>query len=269
MAQCFKYMCIFGVVVSLVVGGCVAELPNDEQKWLPQGITPAISEGVKEPEKRDEETKDVWEVAQNVLVIGNSITLGFGTHGMASSAVDTDYYYLLNQYLAEKNPKVQMKRIPGFRWEGGKSTEDRNRFLEETLRPELEEGYDLLIIQLGDNVNTPEKLATFANDAEEMLKVVRDVRPEIRVLWVFGRYNLSNATVIRQACKKYDAEYVDISIVSTDKKYQAELNSEYEKEDGTIGIIENPGVASHPNDVAMKVISELIIEQLGYEKKGQ
>ena len=80
---------------------------------------------------------------------------------------------------------------------------------------------------------------------------------------------MSNATVIRQACKKYDAEYVDISIVSTDKKYQAELNSEYEKEDGTIGIIENPGVASHPNDVAMKVISELIIEQLGYEKKGQ
>ena len=267
--QYIKYMCMFGMAVSLLMGGCAPGLQKKELDWLPQEVPPEISNEVEKSEEVQEEPEETYEVAQKVLVVGNSITLGFGTHGMASSAVDTDYYYLLNQYLLEKNPEVQMKRIPGYAWESGTSTEARNKFLEETLKPELRAGYDTLIIQLGDNVNMPEKLTTFANDADEMLRVIRETTPEIRILWVFGRYNLSNAVAIQQACKKHDAEYVDISVVSTGKKYQAEMNSEYEKEDGTIGIIQDHGVASHPNDVAMKVISELIIEQLDYDEKGQ
>ena len=273
--------------------GCAPQQGENINDWIPKGITqgalesPAIEgvipdslsdrteqeepivtpDGTKVPKEEGEKEKDISPVGK-VLVVGNSITLGFGTHGMASSASNTDYYYRVNQYLLEKNRSLEMKRIPGYAWEGGVSTEGRKRFWDETLKPELGDDCDLLIIQLGDNVNTPEKQETFAHDAKELLRMVKETVPEIRILWVFGRYNLSNADAIKSACAEYGAEYVDISIVSTDKKYQAELKSEYEKEDGTIGIIQDYGVASHPNDYGMQVISELIIEQLGYDEEG-
>lgn len=288
-----RNLLMFVIVMSglLFCAGCAPQQGENMSDWIPDGITPGVSGGItgegsiqdsssngKEQDetpsitpdgiKESEEEQRVISPVQKVLVVGNSITLGFGTHGMASSAVNTDYYYRVNQYLLEKNRSLEMKRIPGYAWEGGVSTEGRNRFLEETLKPELEEGCDLFIIQLGDNVNTPEKQETFANDAKELLRIVRETVPEIRILWVFGRYNLTNAEAIKSACAEYDAEYVDISIVSSDKKYQAELNSKYEKEDGTIGVIQDYGVASHPNDYGMQVISELIIDQLGYDEEG-
>ncbi len=285
-----KELCIGVIIGLLLCAGCAMQQGEDINDWIPKGTTPYLAGDVKEDviieddrSSKEEYDKTVvsdaekeelqdgrkkYPLPDKVLVVGNSITLGFGTHGMASSATDTDYYYRVNQYLLEKNRSLEMKRIPGYAWEGGVSAEGRKRFLEETLRPELGEDCDLLIIQLGDNVNTPEKQETFASDAKELLRMVKDTVPGIRILWVFGRYNLSNADAIKSACVEYEAEYVDISIVSTDKKYQAELKNEYEKEDGTIGVIQDYGVASHPNDYGMQVISELIIDQLGYDEEG-
>ena len=97
-------------------------------------------------------------IPQKCLVIGNSITLGFGTHGMASSDVDTDFYYLIKEYLTGLNPNFQIERVDGRPWESCTTTETRKTKLEEILADCLEEDTDLVIIQLGDNVNTAEKI---------------------------------------------------------------------------------------------------------------
>lgn len=271
----FRYGVIM-LLYFLLLGGCSGAKGDGMLDWIPAEVTPVteaekdapVTDEAPQPGADEEDINEkIYSVAEDVLVIGNSITLGFGTHGMASSAVDTDYYYLLHQYLLNLNPELQMKRIAGYGWESSVTTEERLAFLEETVHPEVSEECDLIIIQLGDNVNTSEKQATFATDADKLLEWVKKERPEARVLWVFGRYNLSNATAIQAACKKHDAEYVDISIVSSDDKYKARINDKYEKADGTTGIIDDPGVASHPNDEGMRVIYELIANQLNYKEE--
>ena len=133
------------------------------------------------------------------------------------------------------------------------------------MAPYLDENVDLVLIQMGDNVNTKEKRETFAKDCEKLLEWVQQQAPNARILWIFGRYNLDNATDILKACEIYGAEFVDISIVSTDEKYMSSLESNYEKEDGTIGVITDYGVASHPGDYGMEVIYSIIVEHLNYD----
>lgn len=203
-------------------------------------------------------------VPEKGIVIGNSITLGFGSHGMASSDVDTDYYYLLYQHLQEKNPDVFLKRIPGYHWESGKTSEERLDFLNEHVAPEIDDTYDFILIQLGDNVNTPEKKETFSEDCKELLVWLRKKAPKAKIMWVFGRYNLNNATGIRDACSQNHAKYVDISVISTSEKYMSKIGAEYVLENGETGIITNGGVASHPNDEGMKVIFEKIAEAMSH-----
>lgn len=247
--------------------GCSSVSTEDVMEWIPKDtVLPDVKESMTEEQQSVSEER-IYPVAQDVLVIGNSITLGFGSHGMASSAVDTDYYYLLHEYLLKKNSNLKMMRIAGYGWEGSVTSEERLLFLEKSVLPELSEECDLIIIQLGDNVNTAEKLETFSVDAENILEWFREKRPNARILWVFGRYNLNNGLIIQAACEKYDVEYVDISITSKDDRYKAKLNDEYEKPDGSVGIITDAGVASHPSDEGMAVISEIIIKQLGYEKE--
>lgn len=203
-------------------------------------------------------------IPSKVLVIGNSLTIGFGTHGMASSDVDTDYYYLVKNFLSELNPEMVMERIAGNGWEGCTSTEQRQQYCESVFDEYLDSSCDLIIVQLGDNVNTNDKLATFPNDCIDLLTFLRNKAPEARIMWVFGRYNLSNASAIKEACEKCRAEFVDISIISTDAQYMSSIGSSYMKEDGTLGTITDAGVASHPGDLGMKVIADAIINQLDY-----
>ena len=262
------------ILILIYLAGCSNSGGDVVLDWIPTEVTPATNQNTNsereellESDVKGDENTISYPVAGNVIVIGNSITLGFGTHGMASSAVNTDYYYLLQQYLLRLNPDVKVKRVAGYGWESSVTSEERVEFLEKSIKPELPEQCDLIIIQLGDNVNTPEKQATFETDTYKFLDWIKTECPNVRVLWVFGRYNLSNSEAIRKACELYGAEYVDISVISTDDKYKAKINSEYEKEDGTMGVITDYGVASHPNDEGMRVIFDKIVEKLNYEEE--
>lgn len=217
---------------------------------------------VEEPDKSNVQ-KVQYAPPSKVLVIGNSITSGFKTHGMASSDVDTDYYYLVNQYLLSVSPNVEMSRISGKGWEQATSSEKRNDYLKK-FAESLTKDTDLVIIQLGDNVSSEEELATFPKDCVSFLKFIKESNPDARVLWVFGRYHIKNSKHIKKACDECGAEFVDVSIISTDEKYMASVGDKYIDSKGKEAVIEKPGVASHPNDVGMKMIADLIIEQLNY-----
>lgn len=259
----FKKIILYGsILICLFFGGC-SEKTQRENEWIPSSVASLakteesedlLSEEVLQGEKKN--------IPQKCLVIGNSITLGFGTHGMASSDVDTDFYYLVKEHLTLLNPNLQMKRVDGRPWESCTTTESRKVKLETILADDLEEDTDLVIIQLGDNVNTAEKIETFSSDCNVMLNYIMGKCPNARILWVFGRYNLGNADAIRAACQSYGAEYVDISIVSTDAKYMSYMGAPIIGADGNTEYIDNGGVASHPGDEGMRVIADLIIEAL-------
>ncbi len=253
-------------IIFLLFTACGAT--DNKMDWVPEGNAlknPVHNEQMAEKNDKDQvkQDEDYFEIPNKVLVIGNSITMGFGTHGMASSSVETDYYFLLNVYLSKVNPSIVMDRIPGYGWEGATNSEDRDLFFEESIKPYLED-CDLVIIQLGDNINTADKQATLKNDTNTLLQNIRSVIPEARIVWVFGRYCLNNTDAIRISCEVNSVDFVDISVISTSEEYMAWIGYEYTDESGNVKQITNGGVASHPNDYGMETIANLIIDDLGY-----
>lgn len=209
-------------------------------------------------------SKTMHDVPKKGVVFGNSITLGFGTHGMASSDIDTDYYYIVDQYIKSKNPNYEMKRIAGNDWENGTDSDKRSEIFSNEFEAYLDSEVDIVIIQLGDNVSSEGELESFQVDCELLLKKISDKAPNARIIWVFGRYHLKNKGIIENACNLYGAEFVDVSIISTDSKYMANIGDIYIDKNGNMKEIEKEGVASHPNDLGMRTIAELIIETLNY-----
>lgn len=257
-----KIILYSSILICFSLQGCSGKGKN-EKEWIPTSsdfmVKPEQNEDLLSEEVIPDEKN---RIPQKCLVVGNSITLGFGTHGMASSDVDTDFYYLIKEHMTLLNPNLQMKRVDGRPWEGCTTTEARKIKLETILADDLEEDTDLVIIQLGDNVNTAEKMETFSTDCNVMLNYILEICPNARILWVFGRYNLGNADAIRAACKSYGAEYVDISVVSTDAKYMSYIGAPITGADGKTEYIDNSGIASHPGDEGMRVIADIIIQEL-------
>ena len=81
---------------------------------------------------------------------------------------------------------------------------------------------DLVVIQLGDNVNTPEKNAVFAVSSLKLCLAVRKKCPNARVVWIglwFGSKEKYRA--IQDACSKTHCTFISFSdLTSTATKNQ-------------------------------------------------
>lgn len=197
------------------------------------------------------------------FVVGNSLTIGFGTHGMASTNVDTDYYYLLNQYLISKNPNYNMTRIAGNSWENNTDSSLRHQQAE-SIVSQISSDVDLVIIQLGDNISGDEK-NTLYEDGIELVSMIEAKAPNARILWVYGIFNIrKNASVIEQICNDTKAEWVDTRELASDSKYAAYIGYQYYDSKGELKEITGGGVAAHPSDEGMRLIYEKIVSQLNY-----
>ncbi len=198
-----------------------------------------------------------------VFVTGNSITLGFGTHGMASTRTDTDWYYYVSAALREANPAVQVNRYPRGDWEGQITPEGRINELEANLAPYLEPDTDLILVQLGDNVNTPEKRTHFKDDAATAIRWFRAKCPDARIIWIYGWYNINeNMELLKGALAEEHAELSDISAYSVLSECRNLVGAHYVGADGEDRVIDDAGVASHPNDFGMKKIAETVLKTI-------
>ncbi len=106
--------------------------------------------------------------AKNVLYLGNSFLIGWSTHSMGSTDVDTDYYHYMNQYLKSLSPNVKSYRLAINHWEevrkGDYSTTpttyipvDRNAEVQNLIsqynaKIDDPNNVDLFFIQLGENL---------------------------------------------------------------------------------------------------------------------
>lgn len=207
--------------------------------------------------------KAVSHAPSKVFVMGNSLTLGFGTFGMAASDPDHDWYHYVEQNLLSYNPNLVMSRISASTWEGGVSSAERLNYLNATVAPACAIDTDLIIIQLGDNVNTTEKQETFADDAIALVQWLRNRCPNARILWVNGWYNYNFCFPhIQTACDIRGAEVVDIRSLSTDSANKSAVGNQWTADYITYNTIVSDGVASHPGNTGMLKISQEIISVL-------
>ena len=153
-------------------------------------------------------------IPNNALFIGNSLLLGFGEFGMAASDEEHDYYH----YISNLNPEGSYTRLSGSGFEASTSTEIATQWMNDALLPELNDELDLVIVQLGDNVNTEDKRRTFSETCKTILTYIRTHAPNARVVWVGSWYAKDLKTTYEKACKETGCMYVDITDIAGSNK---------------------------------------------------
>lgn len=206
---------------------------------------------------------------KKVVVLGNSLTAGFGNSGgvfgMCASDQYHDYFNLLKTYLTAYCSQLVMSRITGSPWEGLTSSKLRMDYWINTLKSQFPSDTDLVIIQLVDNVNTAEKEATFAEDAKTLIENVRTQCPKARVIWVAGWYvSTWEIDAIKVACEEKGALFCDITPYKDDAQYKGYIGKIITYNDGSTSTVTSSGVASHPGDLGMQKIAEAIEAVLGF-----
>ncbi|MBR7099000.1 MAG: SGNH/GDSL hydrolase family protein [Clostridia bacterium] len=209
-------------------------------------------------------------VPKKVLFVGNSLVFGmFGAYGMCSSAPDKDYYHHVTEHIRKINPSCMFFKQHGAEFEHAETLEAvdewyyRNDSFEgkgaiERLTPDL----DLILLQLGDNVNTDSKQALFEKTSAELLIArIKERCPKARIIWIYGWYSLARTVgTVKSLCEKWGIESIDISVLHTEenegRKQKACISPE-----GVVCDVDARWV-SHPGDLGMKRIAEKIIAKL-------
>lgn len=143
--------------------------------------------------------------------IGNSLLSGFGNYGMAASESTKDYYYLISEYIKTLNPSFSAIKTSGSTFEGLTSSGGITAAVT-AITNLLTGNENLIIVQLGDNVNTPEKKAVFQESAVALLQAIRVKCPAGRVFWMGMWYGDSERyTTIENAVRKTGCYFVSFS----------------------------------------------------------
>ena len=200
-----------------------------------------------------------------VAIFGNSLTSNTGGIGMAASDQYHDWYYLTSQYLKEQNPSVTINdRLNVSTWEQAESSADRQAVFDSTIKPQLSADTDLVIIQLGDNVNTDARKATIEEDSRTLINNIKQISPNAEIYWLaswFGNPDLIGK--FHNACLAAGATHIDINDLNT-KENQSSIGTPRTGLDGKSWRVAIPGEAVHPGDAGMKAIADRLIANFDF-----
>lgn len=198
-------------------------------------------------------------IYNNVLVVGNSITIERDGIGMAASDQYHDYYYLVKSKLEEQSANLKMNRISSKDWEENTKISSRTEWINQNLTDDLIQDLDLVIFQLGDNFVPTEELE---NSMKEMVDHIQRKSPNARMLWLSMWFiNEERLAIIPKICEKLNIEFIDISDLVVDEN-KSEIGQQVIGIDGQIDRINTIEEAFHPNDKCMAIIADRIIKKL-------
>lgn len=199
----------------------------------------------------------------NFLAIGNSITkhqiceFWWNEIGMAASSEEKDYFHRLTVELEKQYEDVNGFSYNFSLWEI--SASDRNRalsLLEEMASPYL----DLVIIQLGENINNTDTLEA---DFENLIDYIKSASPKAEIL-IIGNFweNKKVDNIKEKVAFEKGIFYISLKEIQGKREYQSSVgNTVYDRE-GNAHRIEDKGVARHPGDIGMDYIAQQIIRNL-------
>lgn len=200
-------------------------------------------------------------IPNKILFIGNSLLNGHGSFGMSALNSKNDYYYHVMQHLKQFNPDVVSKKIPGSPWEGSEEKSKATEWITKNIHTQ-DSDYDMVIVQLGDNVNTEAKNEVFKTSCKELLQAIRKHMPKARVVWAGAWYsNTTKQEIMAKACEETGCKFINIRDLNTTEN-QGRIGDTITRDDGSTFTVTSSGVASHPGNKGMKAIADRLIEQL-------
>lgn len=163
---------------------------------------------------------------EKALFIGSSLLLGNGDFGMNATDKTKDYYDIIKEHiLAFGSGNYTSKQLSGTGFEDAESITTSNAWIEDILEVELDADTDLVVVQLGDNVNTELKRTTFKSSCSTLIHNIRQIAPKARIAWVYGWYvNNEVRATIQEAIKIYGGTYIEINDLNT-KENQSEIGT--------------------------------------------
>lgn len=148
---------------------------------------------------------------------GNSLLTGFGSFGMASSAIDKDYYYLITEYIKTLNPSFTYNKFTASAFEAIDDQADIDSTIQSVFLDNLTGLENLIVIQLGDNVNTPAKNALFEQTSLALCEQIRNTCPNARVFWLGMWYGSSERyQAIENACNRTGCKFISLEDLISD-----------------------------------------------------
>lgn len=191
------------------------------------------------------------EPVRSMLVIGDSISrhgpsekLGWsGTWGMAASAEEKDWAHLLQARIAAAQGAAVALRVDG---EGGGRISGKLARMDAITATAA----DLVLVQLGENENTPELEKGLEAEYDALIAGLRKAMPSARVLcfavWTGAAGTSAKDAAIRRVCERQGAEFVSLAQANADRANRAEADRRWV----------HPGVNWHPGDRGMQAYAD-------------
>ena len=201
-------------------------------------------------------------IPSKVLFIGNSLLLGHGTFGMCATDSKNDYYYHVTQYLRQFHPDGVYDKLLGAPYEQTETQSGLDNWIEQNIKTKRTD-YELVLVQLGDNVNNEIRNELFKTSCKNLLVAIRQHMPKARVVWA-GEwyYTTQRQEIIAKACAETGSTFIDITDISKVQDNRGKIGDIITRDDGTTFEVISSGVASHPGNKGMKALADRIIEIL-------
>lgn len=200
-------------------------------------------------------------IPRKTLFIGNSLLSGFRSFGMCASNNKEDYYAYVTEYILKENPQAEFTKKPASTFEEITNSSEVATWINSNIKT-LPNDYDLVLIQLGDNVNTDEKNEVFKTSCRTLLSEVRRYMPNALVCWVGAWYtNATKQENMSKSCLATGSKFIDISDLAVVEN-KGNVGDLITYPDGRVETITSTGVASHPNSKGMKAIADRIISTI-------
>lgn len=128
-------------------------------------------------------------IYKKILLLGNSLLLGSstdGSHGapfgLTSSSPTKDWAYLLIQKLQAKySNSVTVNKLHDAVFEQSESDDNSQNYINNNFS-KSEKNNDLVIIQIGDNVNSDLRRTTFKANFEKLINAIKSANPTADIL---------------------------------------------------------------------------------------
>lgn len=212
------------------------------------------------------ELRTIQTIPNKVLFMGNSLLLGInqGDHGainfgMCASSSKNDYYYYTTEAIKEKNNTAIFSKLHVGALETGTKQSDYDSYMS-TNSDVFSSDLNLIILQIGDNVNTEERRNYFKMIYPQLIRDLSKKCPDSRIVTVGAFFGSVMQPVLNQLSQDYGTELVPLVDLNVTVN-QGSKGMTITFDDGTTTTA-NDSWITHPGDKGHKLIAERIIKQL-------
>ena len=202
----------------------------------------------------------------NVLMLGNSITLGLDTNnghggafGLCASTPDNDWCNQAIKAIRAKNTRAKADKLHCAAFEQAESADASDKWIEDNKARFA--GRDLIVLQIGDNANNATRRTVFAAGLPRLVRAMRAASPGARII-LLGVW-FAHADTIRaleDAASSCGAELVRIDDLAVSANMGVKGQTITYQDGSSITAMDN--WITHPGDRGMRLIAERLVAAL-------